>query len=119
MLHIHIRHQHTDDQHGNRAHGISGHGECRPNDCGQPDLKCKQKQTYGNRQNVHIAYQIPQGDLFFAADEDPGMGPYQNGLHDRVTGHIHDPIFTPNSDDKRNHHVGAVRVHDRGCFHCI
>lgn len=64
MLHIHIRHQHTDNQHGNRAHGISGHGECRPNDCGQPDLKCKQKQTYDNRQNVHIAYQIPQGDLF-------------------------------------------------------
>ena len=119
MLHIHIRHQHTDDQHGHRADGVPRHAESRLDDSRKPKLENEQEQAQHDSQNVHIAYQIPQGDLFFAADEDPGMGPYQNGLHDRVAGHIHDPIFTKNSDDKRNYHVGAVRVHDRGCFHCI
>ena len=114
-----VRQQHSHNEHGHRSHGIARLGERTLDDSRQPYLESKQQHSRQNRQNIHVAKQIPHRQLMPAADKNAGVSPDQNRLHDGVARNVHDPVLAKGADNDGQHHICAVWIHNGGRFHHI
>ena len=77
------------------------------------------EQAQHDSQDVHIAYQISQRDLLFAADENTGMSPVQNSLDHGIDRYIHNPLTAENRADQWDDQISGVGILDRGLFHNV